>query len=148
MDPARFYVDESLLGTGRALAHARRDVVHPGHLRFPDVKIGDSDVQWIPVVAAAGLVAILRDRKIVTRWWENDLVVAHRLRLVHLAVKRDLTNWGYLCLLVRHWEAIERHIDDAGEGPWRLVVLDKRVDLRPIVPAKRTGPPPPPTTSC
>jgi hypothetical protein len=141
---ARFYVDESLLAIGRALAHARRDVVYPGHPRLPEGKPGDDDETWIPLVAAAGLIAILRDRRVVTRWWENDLVVAHRLRLIHLAVKRDLTSWGYLCLLVKHWNSIERHIADADEGPWRLAVLETRVDLRPIRPSKVTGPRPPP----
>jgi PIN like domain len=130
--PARFYVDESLLGIARALSYARQDVVHPGHPRFPAVILGDSDDVWVPAVASAGLIAIVRDRRVLSRWWEDDLVVSHRLRLIHLAAKRDLTNWGYLSLLAKHWDALERAMSATGEGPWRMAILESSVELRPI----------------
>jgi hypothetical protein len=68
MEALRFYVDESLLGLGKALSYARKDVTYPGHIRFPEVQLGARDDVWIPIVAAAGLVAVLRDRHVLTRW--------------------------------------------------------------------------------
>jgi hypothetical protein len=92
MNP-RFYVDESLLGLGKALAQARSDVVYPGHAALPALQLGDLDEDWIPKVAAARLVAIVRDKHVCTRWWENELIVTHKLHLIHLAVRRNLSNW-------------------------------------------------------
>jgi hypothetical protein len=41
-DPAnlRFFVDESILGVGKALAIARTDVIHTGHPLIPEVPLG------------------------------------------------------------------------------------------------------------
>ena len=77
-----------------------------------------------------------------TRWWENELVVTHKLRLIHLAVKRNLNNWGYLVLLVRHWESIERHLANGPDGPWRIRVLERLTELQPVGLVKPTGPRP------
>ena len=38
--PARFFIDENDLALGRSLALARKDVLHPGHVRLPDVPLG------------------------------------------------------------------------------------------------------------
>lgn len=134
MDGLRFYVDESLLGLGKTLSYARRDVTYPGHRRFRQVGLGALDTEWIPIVAAAGLIAIIRDRHVFTRWWESDLIVSHRLRVIHLAVKRDLTNWGYLTLLVERWEEIEREVGRDIAGPWRLAVYKTKVELTAVEP--------------
>lgn len=64
---ARFYIDESLMGIGKAYAILRRDAVHPGHVGFPGVPLGAKDEEWIPVVAARGLIVILRDKHTRTR---------------------------------------------------------------------------------
>ena len=37
--PARFFVDENDLALGRSLALARKDVLHPGHRRRPEVPL-------------------------------------------------------------------------------------------------------------
>jgi hypothetical protein len=63
----RFFVDESLLGLGKALAYARKDVVHAGHPLTPDAPTGATDEEWIPAVARRGLIAIGRDRHMRTR---------------------------------------------------------------------------------
>ena len=39
----RFYVDESTLGLGKALAAAREDVVHAGHPLVPECPVGALD---------------------------------------------------------------------------------------------------------
>jgi hypothetical protein len=60
--------------------------------------------------------------------------VSHRLRVIHLAVKRDLTNWGYLTLLVERWEEIEREVGRDIAGPWRLAVYKTKVELTAVEP--------------
>ena len=48
--PARFFVDETDLALGRSLALARKDVLHPGHRRLPEVPLGTPDAGWLPIV--------------------------------------------------------------------------------------------------
>ncbi len=43
----RFYADESILGAGKALAIARKDLVHPGHFLVPELPLGILDPDWI-----------------------------------------------------------------------------------------------------
>ena len=78
--PARFFVDENDLALGRSLAHARKDVLHPGHVRLPDVPLGTPDAQWLPIVGELGLVVITRDKKIRSRPAEAELVIAAGIR--------------------------------------------------------------------
>jgi hypothetical protein len=68
-DPSalRFYVDESAVGLGKALAAARRDTVHVGHPLIPECPFGVLDPDWIPVVAERGVVVIGRDKHIRTK---------------------------------------------------------------------------------
>ncbi len=47
----RFYVDESLMGVGKAYEYLRHDTVHPGHRGIPELVPGALDDDWIPVVA-------------------------------------------------------------------------------------------------
>lgn len=63
----RFYVDESALGLGKALAIARTDTVHVGHPLVPECPLGVLDPDWIPAVAERGLIAIGRDKRIRTK---------------------------------------------------------------------------------
>ena len=63
----RFFVDETSLGLGKALAIARHDVVHPGHPDLPSVPRGTLDPDWMPIVSAMGLVVISRDKRIRTK---------------------------------------------------------------------------------
>ncbi|MGH3567695.1 MAG: hypothetical protein ACRDRH_17015 [Pseudonocardia sp.] len=41
--------------------------MYAGHSDVPDVPLGTLDVVWMPLVAARGLVAFRRDRRIHTR---------------------------------------------------------------------------------
>jgi hypothetical protein len=125
----RFYIDESLMGIGKAYAILRRDAVHPGHFDFPDVQLGAKDDEWIPVVAAKGLIVILRDKRTRTRPAERAAIIEHGLRSILIAVKHDLNSWGYNRLLVRHWDKIEANIEELGAGPWRLAVFETTVSV-------------------
>jgi len=123
----RFFVDESLLGLGKALAYARKDVVHSGHPLVPDAPTGALDEEWIPAVASRNLIVIGRDRHMRTRPGEVALWKANSLRVFYIAGKRDLSNWEYMGRLIRRWSDIERAIHDGGSGPWFFHILDTKV---------------------
>ena len=128
--PARFFVDENDLALGRSLALARKDVLHPGHVRLRDVPLGTPDAQWLPIVGGLGLVVITRDKKIRSRPAEAELVVAAGIRGFVLTSAGDLSTWDTLTLLVRQWGAIERHLADHLRGPWLAAVTNQGV--RPL----------------
>ena len=60
----RFFVDADLLGVGKALAVVRKDVVHPGHRRCPEIRPQTPDSVWLPIVGDAGWIAISRNKRI------------------------------------------------------------------------------------
>lgn len=119
-DPAslRLFVDESALGLGKALAIARRDVIHAGHPLIPEAPLGALDPEWIPAVAQRGLAVISRDKRIRTKPAEVALLREHAMRVFWIAGKRDLATWDYLVRVVRRWDEIERALAEQGEGPW------------------------------
>ena len=123
----RFFVDESVLGVGKALEIARNDVVQPGHRLLPEVPLGTLDTDWMSVVATRGLVVISRDRHIRTKPAELAAFREHGLRAFWIAGKRDLTNWDTLVRLVHRWEDIEEAIRLRGPGPWFHAVTDARI---------------------
>lgn len=114
----RFYVDETSMGLAKAMTILRRDVVHPGHPRLPEVPTGTDDPDWMPVVAGRGLIVIGRDKHIRSKPAELAAFHEHGLRVFWIAGKRDLSNWGNLARLVRFWDHIEDVIADRGSGPW------------------------------
>jgi hypothetical protein len=112
----RFFVDADLLGVGKALAVVRKDVVHPGHRRCPEIRPETPDSVWLPIVGEAGWIAISRDKRIRYNPVENRLLQQHGVRAIFLTGGRNMTSWDRLVLLVRHWEAIEESVDE--RGPW------------------------------
>lgn len=123
----RFFADESVLGVGKALAAARRDLVHPGHPLVPDIPTGTLDPDWIPIVAAKQWVVLARDRHIRTKPVERALFQQHGLRVFWIAGKRDMGNWANLKLLVRWWDKMEDLIETRGPGPWFYALGDTQV---------------------
>lgn len=118
----RFYIDESALGVGKALAIARRDTIHVGHPLIPECPPGVLDTDWIPAVAARDLIVIARDKHIRTRPQEIAQLRAAGLRVFWIGGKRDAPTWDWLRRLIRHWDAIEAAIVDRGPGPWFYAV--------------------------
>jgi hypothetical protein len=118
----RFFVDESALGVGKALAIARNDLVHTAHPLVPEIPLGTLDPDWIPRVAKRDFAVIARDRHIRTKPAELALLHAHGLRVFWIAGKHDLTSWGYLVRLVKRWTDIEEAVATRGAGPWFLAV--------------------------
>lgn len=133
-DPAnlRFFVDESLLGLGKALSIARRDTIYPGHTLIPEVPLGTLDPAWIPAVAARGLIVIARDRRIRTKPGELSILRSSGLAGFWIAGKRDLDNWGYLVRVVKRWADIEKAISRRGVGPWFCAINEHNVTDIPV----------------
>ncbi|MEU9890996.1 hypothetical protein [Sphaerisporangium sp. NPDC051011] len=123
----RFFVDETSLGVGRALALLRRDVIHTNHRLIPEVPLGTLDDEWIPKVAAKELVVITRDKRIRTKHAKAMLYAENGLRVFWIAGKKDLSNWDTMCLLTRRWNDIEREIKERGPGPWFMAVNDGKL---------------------
>ena len=123
----RYFVDESALGLGKAMAIARKDVVHTGHALVPEIPLGCEDVDWMPAVARRRLVVIARDKRIKTKPAELNALREHGLRVFWIAGKRDLSNWDALVRLVRRWQEIERVVSQRPEGPWFMAVTDGAV---------------------
>ena len=93
-DRVRFYVDESAAGLGLALAAARSDTIHSGHALIPECPRGALDTEWIPAVAARGLIVITRDKKLRTKPVEVRALWEHGLRVFCIGGKRDLSHTG------------------------------------------------------
>ena len=131
-DPAKlqYFVDESVLGVGKALAIVRSDLVHTGHALIPEVPLGALDTEWMPATAARELVVISRDRRIRTK--PAEILKAHALRVFWIAGKRDLGSWDNLVRLVRRWNDIERIIRTRGPGPWFMSVNEGAVREIPL----------------
>jgi hypothetical protein len=134
----RFYVDESASGLGLALAAARKDTIHVGHPLIPECPRGALDPDWIPSVAARGLVVIARDKKLRTKPVEIQALWDHRLRVFNVGGKKDLSTWEWLERVVRHWPRMEHIIAERGPGPWIYMLNETGVDE--FVPKSVTGP--------
>lgn len=130
----QFFVDETSLGLGKALAIARRDVIHTGHpLIMPDVPLGALDTEWIPIVASRSLVVISRDRHIRTKPGELALLRDRGLRVFWIAGKRDVGTWDALGRLVRRWDDIDYTLRTRGPGPWFMAVNERGLSEIPVV---------------
>lgn len=118
----RFYVDESALALGKALAAARRDTIHCGHGLIPECPLGALDPDWMPAVAKRNLVAIGRDKRIRTRLGERAVLHESGLRVFRIGGKQDLPTWEWLKRVVRHWEAMEQIVEERPIGPWFYLI--------------------------
>jgi len=82
----RWFVDESALRLGKLLARIRDDVIYPvipTCQRFP---LGTIDIEWTPIVAERGWVAIRRDRRIHAR--PLEVRILERSRPPHNLARR------------------------------------------------------------
>lgn len=121
-EQVRFYVDESALGIGKVLTAARKDVIHVGHPLIPECPLGSLDTDWMPRVAARGLVAIGRDAKIRSRPAELQALYESGLRVFRIGGTRDLSTWAWLGRFIRYWPRMEQVMLDRPEGPWFYLV--------------------------
>ncbi len=110
----------------------RPDVIACGHQSVADsLPRGILDVDWIPVVAARGLIAITNNHKIRTTPVEASVAVSSGARMIGLAGKSAQgTSWDKVTLLTRHWGAIEKFVGEHPKGPWWLAVSQTAVTPR------------------
>lgn len=118
----RFFVDECAAGLGLALSAARRDVIHVGHRLIPQCPRGALDVEWIPEVAARGLIVITRDKKLRTKPVEIQTLWAAGLRVFNIGGKRDQSTWEWLGRVVKYWPRMEEVVVTRPEGPWIYMI--------------------------
>jgi hypothetical protein len=112
----RYYIDQSLMGVWHEWGRHRDEVTVVGELA--GTAAGDKDEEWIPVVAAAGLVVIGRDKRIRTRPAEVALLRSHALRYIWLGGKQDEPTSTYVERIEDHWSSIERLREHRPAGPW------------------------------
>jgi hypothetical protein len=124
----RFYVDESAAGLGLALTAARKDTIHVGHRLIPECKRGALDTEWIPAVAARGLIVIARDKKLRTKPVEIQTLWAAGLRVFNIGGKRDQSTWEWLARVVKCWPRMEEVIESRGAGPWIYMINENGLD--------------------
>jgi hypothetical protein len=127
----RFFADETDLALGKALAIARSDFVHPGHLRLPEVPLGTYDEVWLPIVGHKQLIVITRDAKIRRKPVEKAAWCAHGVRGFALTGKTSQSTWDSLRILARRWDEIEAIITSRASGPWMYSVTGgmREIDL-------------------
>lgn len=119
---ARFFCDANDMALGAGLASLRRDVVYPGHEDLPAVVPDTKDHEWIPVVAARGLLVITRDKKIRRRPVELMAWKAGGLRGFVLTGAGQQSTWESVRVLARHWDAMEEIAAERPLGPWMYAV--------------------------
>lgn len=117
MTGPRWYFDESVLGAANILSIDRDDIVHPGHPRLPDLPTGVPDPKWMRAVAAAGWVAVTRDRRIRSRPGEQTILLQAGLRVVWFGGKKDQRPIEQAQLFLRFLPEIEDWVDKSGSGP-------------------------------
>ncbi len=147
--PSRWFVDETSLGLGRALATVRGDVLYPGHRRLLEVPESTPDLEWMPVIAELRLVVISRDRHIKSKQAELQAYIDYRIRAFWIAGDRDMGNWDNLNRIVRWWDKLERIVAGRPDGPWfyevhQTRVSEVRVQPRIKPPRPLSSPPPKP----
>lgn len=132
LEEIRFYVDEDILGVGKAMMWLRHDVVtcgiEPVAEEFPR-RIDDID--WIQRAAAHGWVSITKNRKIRTNPFEARIATEAKARIVNFAGGGgNKGSWHMMTVLTRRWQAIENQIAAHPDGPWWLNISRPGVRLQ------------------
>jgi hypothetical protein len=119
---ARFFVDESDLALGKALALVHDEVVYPGHPEFPEVPRQTPDDVWLPIIGARRLVVITRDKRIRYRPVEKQAWLTHGVRGFVLTGRGSQSTADSLAILSHHWTSIAAVIESNPDGPWMQAV--------------------------
>ncbi len=102
----RFYVDASVpIAVREALALVRDDVVYAGQPGAPKERTQDKD--WLRVAGKNDWVVLKRDKKIRSRRWEREALIAAGVRTFCMTGGGNYSRWQTLRLLAARWERIE-----------------------------------------
>ncbi len=131
----RFVVDENTLAIGKVMADLRGDTAYIGAAPIAELLPRRStDRQWIPIVAEHGWIVVTNDHRLRTRYLEATLAQRHGLRAVNMKSVGHRDAWSQLVRLTKHWQAVERHIEDHPDGPWWLSLTDRGHRVLPYQP--------------
>jgi hypothetical protein len=126
----RYYVDADTLGLAHSMVLLRGDVTYPGDpggtfhgVTRPACVITATktpDDQWIPVVAQQAWAVITRDRSILRRPHEVNLVRTHGAKFFTIASDERMTNWHLLEVLMCNWRRIDALAEQPGPYVWNV----------------------------
>jgi hypothetical protein len=115
-----FYVDASVpVAVRQALFSVRDDIVYAGQPGAPRERTQDKD--WLPVAGENDWVVLKRDKKIRSRRWERDALIAAGLRTFCMTGGGNYTRWETLRLLAARWNRIEE-VAGSVPGPYIYAV--------------------------
>lgn len=133
----RFFIDEDTLGLAHLLTRVRSDVTYPGdpggvldkRERPPcSIAPGTRDEDWIPEVAAQGLIVITRDRQIEQRTAEKAAVKEAGGRHVAITTKASLRKFEILEVVICQW----RRLEDLSTLPGPFIYGITRTSIRKL----------------
>lgn len=111
-----FYVDASVpIAVRQALALVREDVKYAGQPGAPKESTQDKD--WLAVAGKNDWVVLKRDKKIRSRRWEREALIAAGVRTFCMTGAGNYTRWEVLRLLTARWGRIEE-VASANAGPY------------------------------
>ena len=133
-----YFADENALGVAKLLLRAgRADLVHPGHRQLPQVPLGATDLEWMPVVARLDLLVLTRDRRIRSRPAELEAYRRLGIRSVWLGGKHDMNPRDLMALFKKQEVRLTQVARKNGPGPWAVSMSPSGV--RPLrLPEPRT----------
>jgi PIN like domain len=115
-----FYLDASIqIAVRTALDSVREDVVYAGGPNAP--KESTQDRHWLTTVGNEGWVVIKRDKRIRTRPWEREALIAAGARTFCLTGAGNYNRWDTLRLLAARWDRIEQ-VAEKIPGPYIYAV--------------------------
>lgn len=120
MEPPTFFFDECLLGAAKESIRGGFDVLHPGHATLPNLPLGVPDSVWMAHIAASGMIAVTRDRRINRNRSERELIRTAGLKVVWLTGRSDMRPSEQAALFQGKVEVICALAADLGDGPWGL----------------------------
>ncbi|KAA9107928.1 hypothetical protein [Microbacterium rhizomatis] len=126
-----YFTDENALGMGKLLSRSGRDdIVFPGHPALPEVLLGSTDLEWMPIAGSREFIVLTRDKRIRTRPAELAAYMEHGIRSVWIGAKQDLSPQDQVVLFISHEERLRREIIKLGAGPWALAL--SATGVRPL----------------
>lgn len=125
-----FYVDASVpVAVRTALAGVRDDVLYAGGPKAP--KESTRDRHWLKTAGENDWIVLKRDKRIRTRRWEREALIAAGVRTFCLTGAGNYTRWQVLELLVARWRRIEE-VANTVAGPYIYAVTWDGVRAMPL----------------
>ncbi|MEO8291745.1 MAG: hypothetical protein ABI635_01290 [Actinomycetota bacterium] len=122
-----YYFDASVqIDVAKALSLVRDDILYPGALGSPIASPNVDDEVWLTAVGAQNYVVVKRDKKIRTRPWERQALIAAGVRSFCMTGAGNYSKWEVLRLLARFWPDMEE-VAETIPGPYIYSVTQRGV---------------------